>query len=130
MTARPDKLPIAAPTGDPAADLIRRWPQISAADKFAWQYLVRRSRCGRQLIEVTATDVGDDQGVTTDAGRARIKNLEGRGLVRVVQSDRATGVYTIEVHDPFTIARSRAVSWDGQYEFEFEAHRREPLWDP
>lgn len=106
-----------------ACSFVRRnWPCISAADKLAWFYLYRRSRCGREIIDVKAADLGADQGVTSDAGLSRIKNLTMAGLIKVksrLKNDKS-GVYTVTVLDPFDVGRTKAIAWDGQYELPFE----------
>jgi hypothetical protein len=112
-------------TGDPMETdrglAIRKCRQISAADKWAWRYLERLSRSGLERVQVTAAEIGEDEGRTSDAGRQRLRNLAKHGLITIVDHDAARGVWLVEVHDPCAILGSaRAAHGDPQLELEFE----------
>lgn len=109
----------AATTIDMSWERVRRWPGMRGEDKLAWSYLWGRSRGGLEQVEVSAAEVGADQGVSSDAGLARLKNLATSGLVRVVRSERKTGTYTLELLDPDQVSRVKQIRWDGQRQLPF-----------
>lgn len=104
---------------DPAWEMVRRWPGMRGEDKLAWLYVWRRSRGGLEQIDITPAEIANDQNVSSDAGRQRIKNLDAAGLILIVRSDRSTGVRTIEMPLPSDVSRARKIEWDGQFEFGF-----------
>lgn len=99
---------------DPAWTAVRRWQGMRGEDKLAWAILWVWSRGGRERISTTPAEVAADQGVTADAGRARLKNLAAEGLIRVCSRERATGVWLLEVCDPAELEGGRVVKSDGQ----------------
>lgn len=104
----------------PEWQLVRRWPGISAEDKLAWCYLWATSRCGSELISVTPTMVAEDQQVTSDAGRARLKNLQAEGLIKKCPAENRRGRWLIEVlelDELRQLPKARRVKWDGQRQF-------------
>lgn len=119
MTAQRQQQPQSPKTPGPAWELVRRWPGMRGETKLAWLFLWLKSLCGRQRIDTSAAEIAADQGVTSDAGRMRIKNLAAAGLVIIVRSNRTTGLYTLELPEPIDVARARRIEWNGQNVFDW-----------
>ena len=60
-----------------AWEKVVRWKGLSAANKLAWMYLYTKSHFGRQLIDVTTTEIGEAQGVSGSAVDKRFATLVG-----------------------------------------------------
>jgi hypothetical protein len=94
------------PLGDEAGLAVRRCQKISGEDKLAWGFLRVRSKSGREQLRISGQEVGEHQGVTNDAGRQRLKNLEKAGLIFVTFKCRKTGLWTLQVLDPLAVLKS------------------------
>ena len=116
---------------DPEWVAIRcHWPNLSEADKFAWYYLWRTSRRGREEISVTGAMVATDYGRSGDAGLQRLKNLRSAGLLGEPSSanargdhhwDTKTGRWTIRLPSPLDIGWHIVTSNpDAQVQLSFE----------
>jgi hypothetical protein len=120
LSRRPS--PVPQGPGDPMETdrgiRVRKSATLSAADKWAWRYLEIKSRAGRERVPVTAGELASDEGRSGRAGSQRLANLAQAQLIRIVDHDRARGVYVVEVCDPRNVlaAVARAVDGDGQLE--------------
>lgn len=87
-------------TRDPFFDApgkrVRTHPKLSGEVKLAWAFL--RKLGGFKFgvtLDVTPKQIGDDQGVSPDAGRARLKTLLETGLIKGDQPER--GIWRIKL---------------------------------
>ncbi len=95
-----------------AKQQIRRWPGLSAADKWAWEFLAKETWMGRRMVGVTAAAVGDYEGRTHASGMRRLENLRAAGLI-AIRGD--SPMYEIELVDHGDLPLKR-VDWDRQLE--------------
>lgn len=77
-----------------------RSKQLSAPDKRAFEFLWRATGGGAATILVTPTDVANDQGTSSDAGKDRLDNLTALGFI-ARQPWGKKGNYRVACLDPW-----------------------------
>jgi hypothetical protein len=118
---------VAVRLDDPAWSRVRRLPGLSGEDKLAWLGLWDASRGGRDLVSVTAAEVGAYQGVTDKPGRTRLRNLQAIGLVETSGPDRL-GQWACWVLGPDELGQPKR--FDGEPQLEFDEFLEQEVSEP
>lgn len=116
-------LTIRRPEHDRPPDVVKivrrcRTKRLTAPDKLAYQFLHAETEGGRRAVLTTPSDIADDQGTTSDAGRTRLKNLKEVGLIDYRPAQKS-GSYEVWLLDPFAALRSLG-EIDPQLDLPFE----------
>lgn len=85
------------PAIDPVAEVWRcRSKKLTAPRKRAFEYLYRVTEGGRKAVLLSAADVGQDQGTSSDAGKDCLDDLADQGFA-IVQPWGKKGTYKVEL---------------------------------
>src|SRR4051794_19093802 len=92
--------------------------RLSAADRRAYEFLHGETEGGRLHILTTTKAIGRNQGTSNDAGKDRLNNLQGVGLINY-QPAQKRGSYEVWLLEPFSALRALGVA-DPQLDLPFE----------